>query len=739
MAYLLLPLAICLFSACKEVLLPSSDSALVILGISRKVLVHSPSRLGINLGSQSFWDSAQMSRNLIFRNPGFEGEIYRSIIRCASGTADMCNPDTASAWPVDFWKGASFEFIYGNAARRRGTVTSYQVGTATHPGVVFLDQPGKPVKSGDILILTRELGSNGKAGWWPNTCCGGSISTELNDLAAGSPGHQAIRLSSTSGGRAEIASYFDALEAHTFLQLRGLYVLSFRAKGAGGPDMLAVDVGRARQPAVRPYLSRTLTVSREWKQYVLPFQAAETAHDMGTAHVNFAAIQSDILLDDVSLIARITNKGNPTTFRDEVVAALRQLKPGILRYWGGQLGETLDNQLAPEFARRRAGYSVWQSQEDSIRYGLPEFLQLCQAIPADPYYVIPITFSRTEMRGLIEYLGASSTTGYGAVRARLGQVQPWTRIFGKIHLEFGNEAWNPSFKGGTIEDPEAYGRRASDLFDEARKADGWDDQHFDLIIGGQAVNPERNRKILNAAHGFDSFAVAPYQMNEVNSTRTEDELFGPMLAEPQAITASTGYMGQNRSLLPWNSQLIIYEVNASTTGGSIAQRDLDRLIPSLGSALAVIDNMLLNMRDLAVKNQMFWSLPQYMLKRSDGKTVKLFGAVVDMGVTNRKRPVFLGLQLANTAIQGDLVEVQHSGADPMRTQPALNGVPRTKVQLVQSFAFRNGAARSLILLNLSLSDSFKYGSTVRNPRRAQSTCRPSTRHRSKQTMRNGRT
>ena len=31
-------------------------------------------RLGINLSGQTFYDSGQMLRNLIFRNPGFEGE-----------------------------------------------------------------------------------------------------------------------------------------------------------------------------------------------------------------------------------------------------------------------------------------------------------------------------------------------------------------------------------------------------------------------------------------------------------------------------------------------------------------------------------------------------------------------------------------------------------------------------------------------------------------------------------------
>ena len=39
-------------------------------------------RLGINLGGQTSYDSAQMVKDHLFANPGFEGEIYQSIIRC---------------------------------------------------------------------------------------------------------------------------------------------------------------------------------------------------------------------------------------------------------------------------------------------------------------------------------------------------------------------------------------------------------------------------------------------------------------------------------------------------------------------------------------------------------------------------------------------------------------------------------------------------------------------------------
>ena len=50
-------------------------------------------RLGINLSGQTYYDSGQMLRNLVFRNPGFEGETWQSILHCKHITATTCTDD----------------------------------------------------------------------------------------------------------------------------------------------------------------------------------------------------------------------------------------------------------------------------------------------------------------------------------------------------------------------------------------------------------------------------------------------------------------------------------------------------------------------------------------------------------------------------------------------------------------------------------------------------------------------
>ncbi len=61
--------------------------------ISNTVIVPSVKRFGINLGPVNYFDSGQVMKELVFRNPGFEGQLFQSLIRCASGTTTSCIDD----------------------------------------------------------------------------------------------------------------------------------------------------------------------------------------------------------------------------------------------------------------------------------------------------------------------------------------------------------------------------------------------------------------------------------------------------------------------------------------------------------------------------------------------------------------------------------------------------------------------------------------------------------------------
>jgi hypothetical protein len=339
---------------------------------------------------------------------------------------------------------------------------------------------------------------------------------------------------------------------------------------------------------------------------------------------------------------------------------------------------------------------------EDIPVGIPEFLELCQEVGAEPWIVAPTAMSKDEARKLEEYLDGGPTTGGGALRVAAGRREPWLQAFRTIHIELGNETWNGIFQGETIEDPAAYGRRANTIFNAFRAAAGPDASRFDLVVGGQAANPGRSGEVLAAARSANTLAIAPYLMDNVSHWATDDELYGSLLAEPEQM--SRNGIVQAAQAVAHGRQLAVYEVNLHSTEGSAPQAILDRLTPSSAAGIAVAGHMLRMMRDHGVRNQMLFSLPQFRFKRADGKLVRLWGAVVEMG--GRERPQLLAESLANRVVRGNLVKVEVSGEDPTHDQPEGNdGVHLKGMHEIDAYAFQEGKWHGLIVFNYGLHES----------------------------------
>ena len=103
------------------------------------------------------------------------------------------------------------------------------------------------------------------------------------------------------------------------------------------------------------FLNKTYDLKGNWQNINEVFDGTDALGGgvPGPLAVQFF-VNGDVLIDDISL-KRANYGGNP--FSDRMVQDLREMRPGILRNWGGQLGSSLDNQLAGEFARKPTGYS----------------------------------------------------------------------------------------------------------------------------------------------------------------------------------------------------------------------------------------------------------------------------------------------------------------------------------------------------------------------------------------------
>ena len=673
-------------------------------------------RFGINLSGQTFYDSGQMLRNAVARNPGFEGELWQSIIRCKSATSNTCVVDDQySSWPADFLAGARFEILSGHAAGATGSVLSSTAAQSPKPVTLNLTSLKTSLSGGDFLLVQLAKPGNPTAGWWTGTKGGASFDAEFHDLSPHTLGHQALRIVAAGDQQiATLSSYFDSFEGHSFVQLHGLYHLSFRAKPLTSGATVHITLHRLDTAhGLHVFLDRTLPLKAGWNDYDIAIPTEEPANSVGTVELAFAVEHASLLLDDVALTAP-HSPANPTAFRDEVVQTLRDLRPGTLRYMdnGPSFGSSLDNLLTPVFARQRAGASTHTNSSDDIPIGIPEFLTLCEAIHANPWLTLPPGLSPLEAQHLIEYLSGPTTTPYGSQRTALGHAAPWTSVFSTIHLELGNEQWNAgSFAGATLHDPNIYGHRASQVFSAARSSQYFHTGHFDLVLGAWSVNTWwTQQELLDAKATADTIAIAPYLFAEFNRAPNEELTFGPMFAQPEQLDSRPGGLVAQQAAVAaqQHTHLAIYETNLGTMSGAVPQSAIDVTVPSLGAGLAVADHMLLMLRDLGITTQNFFCLPEYQnnFASTTGakETIPLWGAVIDMGgATNRRRPSYLALQLVNQALLPTELATRITGSNPTWNQPLS---PNDHIQLenahdLQAFAFTDGHDYSLILFNLS--------------------------------------
>ncbi len=674
-------------------------------------------RFGINLSGQNFYDSGQMLRNLVARNPGFEGETWQSVVRCVGLGQESCTIGEEVAWPSGFMDGASYDVATGSGAGSRGTVrtsTRVQGGYRLTFAGAF---PGRPGGSRELVLRARKPG-DATAGWWTEFTCNSTAVAELHDLPPDSASRQAVRVDAAAPcQRAVLTSYFDSVEGHSFVRLHGPQVLRFQAKPMVGRPRVTVHAERAGTP---PFLDKGVALQPGWHAYAVPFQARDRPGSTGTVGLSFRVEGATVLLDDVSLVSA-GDARNRTAFRDEVVETLRDLRPGMLRLMdsGTNFGTSLDDWLAPPNGRPRTGYSTRTTEQNDVGLGLHECLELAESVGAEPWISLPAGFSAEEARHLVEYLAGSAQTKYGGVRAALGHRAPWDQVFSTMHLELGNEVWNEgSFAGASFGSAAAYGERAAMVFGAIRTAPGFKAARYDLVAGAWAEMPAHTQQEVRAlGAAADAVAIAPYLFSRYEKAPGMEGVYGPMLAEPEQWTRHGGMVARQAEVLrAAGKRLAIYEVNLGTLNGAstISQQAIDRTVPTMGAALATADLMLLMLRDVGVTDQCFFALSEFRNGfTSPGgagppRTTPLYGAVVDMGgLTERRRPSFLALRLLNRVVLSTLVETRLDGANPTWDQAASpnDAIALAGAHVLQSFAFAEGRDRSVVLLNLSRTES----------------------------------
>jgi alpha-N-arabinofuranosidase len=143
---------------------------------------------------------------------------------------------------------------------------------------------------------------------------------------------------------------------------------------------------------------------------------------------------------------------NTGGLRDDVVAALRRIKPPVLRWPGGCFADDYHWQdgVGPREERPRRVNIHWGEVVESNAFGTQEFVRLCRMIGAEPYIVGNVGSGTVrELREWVEYCNFDGDSTLAQRRAADGSPDPLDVTYWGV----GNENWGC---GGSFS-PEDYG------------------------------------------------------------------------------------------------------------------------------------------------------------------------------------------------------------------------------------------------------------------------------------------
>lgn len=691
---------------------------ITVVSLTDRVLVEDCLRFGLNLGGDHYLTGSVLRKQRVIEN--FEGSTYRQIYTVRPpGRLD--SPDRLKVpepWRQVFI-GSRYVILSGPSQWTSGTLRDIRQiyagtrGRGEQPDLFIFDRPVKLVPGSGVMLEAARL-DEGYVGplddyWRVN------ISPQVGDLPPGSAGRVAGRMNGAdSPAHIRFATHY-----HRYGDLNGTWHIHFWARAVDGRPVLEIAPDRpewGKAVKLRP--------EPEWRKYELKLPVKgvpESVSPIQDAHLLwlFRVTGGEILIDDIEMWPE--GDENPTAFRDDLIATLQKFQPGILRYL--QMGgNTLRNTLLPPlqahaYTSRPTYLPGPYQRKRKASYGLHQFYELCHHVGAEPWYSLPGTMELEEILQFMEYLGGDSDTEFGRLRVEMGQKEPWSQVFSRIHVEFGNEAWNsaPPYQAGGFNGPDYWRELIA-----AAKNTPYYRPNIIFHAGGQAASTSRNQRIIAHTPNADRLSVAPYLIPSLNQDdlhrlNTDEKFFRWAFAWPLVRSLEEkGAMFRNHQLVRESGLgLSIYEINHHTTSGDAPLEPRNRLVTSLGGGLNVINNMLLMLREHQIREQCLFSLAQHSYRARNIGQVRLWGTALSMRAgKERYRPTFLAAAAVNQVIAGNLIETIHQGAQPTFTATGVfsrrDGI-RTinNIPALWSYGFADNNTRGLIVINLDIKQAHR--------------------------------
>lgn len=255
--------------------------------------------------------------------------------------------------------------------------------------------------------------------------------------------------------------------------------------------------------------------------------------------------------------------------RQDVLAALKELNPSVIRYPGGNFlsGYNWLDGVGPKEQRPLKRDKAWFSLE-SNQFGTDDFMAFCQQLGTRPMLGVNLGTGTIEQAGnLVEYCNAPAGSYYADLRVRNGHAAQ----YGVEYWCLGNEM-DGAWQIGHLEAGE-YARKAR----EAAKLMRWNDSAAKLIVCGsssvhQATYPEWDREVLETCwENVDYLSLHYYAANHENDSASYLAMARQFEDQVDTLAATLRYVqaklrSKHRVYLSWDEWNVWYK-NQVMNGG----------------------------------------------------------------------------------------------------------------------------------------------------------------------------
>jgi len=181
--------------------------------------------------------------------------------------------------------------------------------------------------------------------------------------------------------------------------------------------------------------------------------------------------------------------------RTDVLDALRQLHPPVLRWPGGCYADDYhwEDGIGPRSSRPRRVNTWWGQNIESNSFGTHEFIQVCRTLGAEPYIAGNVgTGTPRELRDWVEYCNFAGDSALARRRSQNGAPAP----FGVRYWGIGNEAWGCGGNFSAADYANEYKRFATYVRDFGGT------QPFPIACGPDGNNSDWTREFFLKLGGF---------------------------------------------------------------------------------------------------------------------------------------------------------------------------------------------------------------------------------------------